>query len=164
MWLRVAADMFATRSVRHFHDALRFGQLIATLLLSIQLVSACDSKRSATKASEQPELWVSVARSPTAEIFVSPSSLRRTGDKALIWAGLEVSEPLEMEGKKARSWALLIDVDCAAQTLRVEDARAFASPQRQGLEERIAGEKIASRPVPGTPFYELVRHSCEQHG
>lgn len=106
--------------------------------------------------------WVVFEAAPGATIYVDPSSVRRTGDRAEMWVLIDYSQPLpDKTGKQVLSDKLHYQYDCKSRQSSIVETSAHTGPMATGELVNVNPDPPEVTPVPpGTTAENMWKHAC----
>ena len=111
-----------------------------------------------TPASE----WVVFEATPEATIYIDPSSIRREGDRAAMWALIDYPTPQpDKTGKQVLSDKLQYQYDCSGRQLSIIATSAHAGPMATGEIINVNPDPPELTAVPaGTTAEKMWARAC----
>ena len=99
---------------------------------------------------------------PEATIYIDPSTIRREGDRAEMWALIDYKTPQpDKTGKQVLSDKLKYQYDCQARQLSITDTSAHAGPMASGEVINVNPDPPELTPVPaGTTAEKMWARAC----
>jgi Surface-adhesin protein E len=106
--------------------------------------------------------WVVFESMPDATIYIDPSTVRRDGDRAEMWALIDYKQALpDKTGKQVLSDKIHYQYDCKGKTLSIVDTSAHAGPMASGEIINVNPDPPEGTPVPpGTTAENMWKHAC----
>ena len=106
--------------------------------------------------------WVVFEATPDATIYIDPSTIRREGDRAEMWALIDYKTPQpDKTGKQVLSDKLQYQYDCGARQLSIIATSAHAGPMGTGEIINVNPDPPELTPVPaGTTAEKMWVRAC----
>ena len=106
--------------------------------------------------------WVVFETAPEATIYIDPSTIRREGDRAEMWALIDYRTPQpDKTGKQVLSDKLQYQYDCRARQLSIIATSAHAGPMASGDIINVNPDPPEVTPVPaGTTAEKMWARAC----
>lgn len=106
--------------------------------------------------------WVVFESMPDATIYIDPSTIRRDGDRAEMWALIDYKQPLpDKTGKQVLSDKLHYQYDCERKQLSIVETSAHAGPMASGEIINVNPDPPELTPVPPDTLAEKMwKHAC----
>lgn len=108
--------------------------------------------------------WVVFESMPDATIYIDPSTIRRDGDRAEMWALIDYKQPLpDKTGKQVLSDKLHYQYDCERKQLSIVETSAHAGPMASGEIINVNPDPPELTPVPPDTLAEKMwKHACDE--
>jgi hypothetical protein len=106
--------------------------------------------------------WVVFEATPEATIYIDPSTIRREGDRAEMWALIDYKTPQpDKTGKQVLSDKLQYQYDCKARQLSIIATSAHAGPMASGEIINVNPDPPQVTPIPaGTTAEQMWARAC----
>ncbi len=106
--------------------------------------------------------WVVFQSMPDATIYIDPSTIKRDGDRAEMWALIDYKQPLpDKTGKQVLSDKLHYQYDCKGKQLSIIGTSAHAGPMASGEVINVNPDPPELTPVPPDTMAEKMwQHAC----
>ena len=106
--------------------------------------------------------WIVFEATPDATIYIDPSTIRREGDRAEMWALIDYRTPQpDKTGKQVLSDKLQYQYDCSARQLSIIATSAHAGPMASGEIINVKPDPPELTAVPeGTTAERMWARAC----
>lgn len=131
---------------------------IAVMLCGLAACKPAD----APAAPDSVSAWVIFQATPDATIYIDPSSIRKEGDRAEMWALIDYENPqLDKTGKQVLSDKLHYEYDCKGRQLSIIGTSAHAGPMASGETINVNPDPPQRTPVEaGTTAEDMWARAC----